>query len=83
MIDSVVEEMAIHGEGPLAPKHKESSIATTKTERAVQDIQRSSSELWALYEVAQTLSSSIGLSETLDILARKLEAIIPTSRASS
>ena len=77
VIDSVVEEMATRGEGPLAPKKKEAPEATTKTQRAVRDIQRASSELWALYEVAQTLSSSIGLDETLDILARKLEAIIP------
>ena len=77
VIDSVVEEMASRGEGPLAPKVKDGPLATSKTQRAVQDIQRASSELWALYEVAQTLSSSIGLDETLDILARKLEAIIP------
>ena len=30
-----------------------------------------------MYEVSQTLSSSLGLSETLDILARKLEALLP------
>lgn len=77
VIDSVVEEMATRGEGPLAPKRRDVPQETSKTERAVRDIQRSSSELWALYEVAQTLSSSIGLDETLDILARKLEAIIP------
>ena len=44
---------------------------------AVRQIQRASSELWALYEVAQTLSSSLGLQETLEILGRKLEAILP------
>ena len=44
---------------------------------AVRQIQRASSELWALYEVAQTLSSSLGLQETLEILGHKLEAILP------
>ena len=44
---------------------------------AARQIQRASSELWALYEVAQTLSSSLGLQETLEILGRKLEAILP------
>lgn len=44
---------------------------------AVRQIQRASSELWALYEVAQTLSSSLGLDETLDILGRKLAALLP------
>jgi len=48
-----------------------------KSGDAVRQIQRASSELWALYEVAQTLSSSLGLQETLEILGRKLEAILP------
>ena len=48
-----------------------------KSEDAARQIQRASSELWALYEVAQTLSSSLGLQETLEILGRKLEAILP------
>ncbi|MDQ2798557.1 MAG: diguanylate cyclase, partial [Armatimonadota bacterium] len=48
-----------------------------KNADAVRHIQRASSELWALYEVAQTLSSSLGLQETLEILGRKLEAILP------
>ena len=48
-----------------------------KSGDAVRQIQRASSELWALYEVAQTLASSLGLQETLEILGRKLEAILP------
>jgi len=51
--------------------------AIVKARDAVRQIQRASSELWALYEVAQTLSSSLGLQETLEILGRKLEAILP------
>ena len=51
--------------------------AIVGTDDAVRQIQRASSELWALYEVAQTLSSSLGLQETLEILGRKLEAILP------
>lgn len=75
IINLVVQEMAEQGEGPLViPKSDE---VTTNTQRAVRDIQRNSSELWALYEVAQTLSSSLGLEETLEILARKLASIIP------
>jgi diguanylate cyclase (GGDEF)-like protein/putative nucleotidyltransferase with HDIG domain len=76
VIEGVVQEMAANGEGPLAPKSPEREI-TTKSEQAARDIHRASSELWALYEVAQTLSSSLGLAETLEILARKLEAIFP------
>jgi len=50
---------------------------TPKAHKAARDIQRASSELWALYEVSQTLSSSLGLQETIDILSRKLAAIHP------
>ena len=77
VIEDVVAEMA-HGSQDW---HAVQSVAgppiTRKSEQAVRDIQRASSELWTLYEVAQTLSSSLGLAETLDILARKLEAILP------
>ncbi len=74
VIDGVLE--AMRAEAPVVP---ESALAAppTKSEEAVRAIQRASSELWALYEVSQTLSSSLGLSETLDILARKLEALLP------
>jgi diguanylate cyclase (GGDEF)-like protein/putative nucleotidyltransferase with HDIG domain len=89
VIDSVVREMEVNGYGPLCPPSDENGapsasqtpggqiITTARAVEAVRDIQRASSELWALYEVAQTLSASLGLQETLDILARKLEAILP------
>lgn len=76
VINHVVEEMAQEGTGPLAP-HGENKVFISKADEAARDIHKASSELWALYEVAQTLSASIGTSETLDILARKLEAILP------
>lgn len=77
VIDGVVEEMAREGYGPLSVQSDASVSVTARADQAVRDIQRASSELWALYEVAQTLSSSLGIQETLDILARKLEAILP------
>ena len=78
VIDGVVQDMAAEGYGPLAIEEANSNKpSSSKADQAVKDIQRASSELWALYEVAQTLSSSLGLHETLDILARKLEAILP------
>lgn len=79
VIDGVVQEMAEEGYGPLVPAVSGQVPADCKTAQAAQDIHRASSELWALYEVAQTLSSSLGLQETLDILARKLLAILPDS----
>jgi diguanylate cyclase (GGDEF)-like protein/putative nucleotidyltransferase with HDIG domain len=76
VIDGVVQQMAAEGYGPLVPR-REAPVYATKADEAARDIQQASSELWALYEVAQTLSASMGISETLDILARKLEAILP------
>lgn len=76
VIDGVVQAMASEGYGPLISR-KEVPVYATKADEAARDIHRASSELWALYEVAQTLSASMGMTETLDILARKLEAILP------
>lgn len=76
IIDGVVEAMAAEGHGPLVPR-PEIAPAVTKADQAARDIHRASSELWALYEVAQTLSASMGIEETINILARKLEAILP------
>jgi diguanylate cyclase (GGDEF)-like protein/putative nucleotidyltransferase with HDIG domain len=77
VIDDIVQQMLLEGDGPLAISSLESKGTITKSDEAAREIQRASSELWALYEVVQTLSSSLGLQETLDILARKLEAIVP------
>lgn len=79
VIQGVVEEMAREGTGPLIADAQTSSHSgsISKADQAVREIQRASSELSALYEVAQTLSSSLGLEETLDILVRKLRAILP------
>ena len=77
VITGVVEEMARDGEGPLMEATPAAKTPASKSEQAARDIHRASSELWALYEVVQTLSSSLGLEETLAILGRKLEAILP------
>ena len=77
VIDGVVAEMAVGAQDWHAVHSVAGPPITRKAGQAARDIQRASSELWTLYEVAQTLSSSLGLSETLDILARKLEAILP------
>ncbi len=80
VIPGVVEEMAQNGEGPLIVSAA-GKTATSKADQAARDIHRASSELWALYEVVQTLSSSLGLQETLDILSRKVETILPGTAA--
>ena len=76
VIDGVVAEMAKEGKGPLAIK-ADPLVLSLKSDQAARDIYHSSSELWALYEVAQTLSASMGVAEIVDILARKLEVILP------
>ncbi len=74
VIDRVIHEMAEVGEGPLAEKVPTLESANVNA-RAVRDIARTSAELWALYEIAPTISAGLGLSETVNLLARKLEAI--------
>ena len=78
IITGVVEEMAREGDGPLVAAAPASASPADQAARA---IHRASSELWALYEVVQTLSSSVGLEETLEILGRKLEALLPGTTA--
>ncbi len=79
VIGRVVEEMAQEEavrEESLPCRSGEVTLPRPADQAALA-INRASSELWALYEVAQTLSSSLGLQETLEILSRKLEAILP------
>ena len=79
IITGVVEEMAREGDGPLVAAAPDA--ASSPADQAARAIHRASSELWALYEVVQTLSSSVGLEETLEILGRKLEALLPGTTA--
>jgi diguanylate cyclase (GGDEF)-like protein len=80
IIDNVVAKMAFNGEGPLAPE--KTTELSDKAGLAAREISRASSELWALYEVAQSLSTSLGVQETVNILAHKLEAIFPDASTS-
>jgi diguanylate cyclase (GGDEF)-like protein/putative nucleotidyltransferase with HDIG domain len=76
IIDPIVAEMAAEGVVLPLPLGVEPE-PENKADQAARDIQRAASELWALYEVAQTLSASMGLKETLEFLANKLAAILP------
>ena len=75
VVAAMAQEDAARGEG--LPADAADGPAVRPADVAALAINRASSELWALYEVAQTLSSSLGLQETLEILSRKLEAILP------
>jgi diguanylate cyclase (GGDEF)-like protein/putative nucleotidyltransferase with HDIG domain len=77
IVDRVVSELAREGQGPKAVNVDAVKVKSSKADQAALDIHRASCELSALYEVAQTISCSLGLEETLDILARKLQAIVP------
>ena len=82
IIGHVVGQMAEEGDGPLV-EAAVGKTSSSKADQAARDIHRASSELWALYEVVQTLSSSLGLEETLEILGRKLEESCPARRPCS
>lgn len=77
VIDGVVAEMAAENSGPLVQHSEPRSENISKM--AVEHISRTSTELWALYEVAQSLSSSLGVSDTIQLLAKKIESIYPGS----
>ncbi len=74
VLAEIAQEEAQRGEVVVDPGEGKAPLSS---DQAALAINRASSELWALYEVAQTLSSSLGLQETLEILSRKLEAILP------
>jgi diguanylate cyclase (GGDEF)-like protein/putative nucleotidyltransferase with HDIG domain len=77
VIDGVRAEMALEDQSQLAPSTEASDSPAIQATEAAYQIQQTSIELFALYEVAQTLSCSLGLTETLHILAWKLESIFP------
>ncbi len=77
VIDGVLRQMAEEGEGPLTATSAPLKVDDSKSAQAAKDISRASTELWALYEVAQTLSSSLGIEDTISILSRKIESIFP------
>ncbi|AIE84348.1 putative metal-dependent phosphohydrolase [Fimbriimonas ginsengisoli Gsoil 348] len=77
VIDRVVNEMASEGVGPLVLKHAVSTAVESKAIQAAKHISRASTELWALYEVAQSLSSSLGIKHTAELVVRKIEEIYP------
>jgi diguanylate cyclase (GGDEF)-like protein/putative nucleotidyltransferase with HDIG domain len=79
IIQALVEEMAGEGQGPLAVSEPVEQVPATKSHQVAEDIHRTSTELWALYEVAQSLSSSLGTDDMVEFLCRKLERVFPGS----
>lgn len=80
IIDSTVQAMALSGQGPLVDRRRQrKNRQADESARAARAIGKAASELWAMYEVVQTLSSSLGLQDTLDILGRKIVEMFPDS----
>ncbi len=80
IIDGIVEKMALDGEGPLATAAaQQAKRANDPTTQVARQISRASSDLWALYEVAQSLSNSLGVRESLEMLGKKLQSAFPGS----
>jgi diguanylate cyclase (GGDEF)-like protein/putative nucleotidyltransferase with HDIG domain len=69
--------MASREPGPLAMQSPVLQETISKADQAAHAIQRASSELWTLYEVARGASSCFGLEDTLHILGDKIQAILP------
>jgi diguanylate cyclase (GGDEF)-like protein len=79
IIEDLVKVMGEEGQGPLAPMPICEAEKPNKSKQAAEYISRASTELLALYEVAQSLSSSLGTQDTVEFLCRKLEHIFPGS----
>jgi len=75
VIDRVVREMADEGFGPLVLASVQPVVEDSKAVAAAKHISRASTELWALYEVAQSLSGSLGIKHTAELVVRKVEEI--------
>lgn len=71
VIDSVVAQMQQEAQQELLTK-----TTSPQEDTATRDIQRVASDLWALYEVTQTLAIGRSQAETLTILGQKLETIL-------
>ena len=77
IVDTIAAEVAPDEQLRFSSPPPAPATVPSKADQARRDIHRAASELGALYEVAQTLSDSLGVDETLGILARKLAALLP------
>ena len=77
LLPSLEAEMAIH-----APSDSSSSAVSESTARgssAFDSIALAHREMYALYEIAQSMGTSLRVSETMELIAEKLGAVIPWS----
>jgi diguanylate cyclase (GGDEF)-like protein/putative nucleotidyltransferase with HDIG domain len=65
---------------PVPPRTEDKPIAGAVTEpTAFENIALAHQEIYALYEIAQTMGTTLSVSETMGLIAAKLAAIIPWS----
>jgi diguanylate cyclase (GGDEF)-like protein/putative nucleotidyltransferase with HDIG domain len=50
---------------------------TTKSTTVFEDIAHAHREIYALYEIAQTMGTSLGVSDTMALIASKLSSLVP------
>jgi diguanylate cyclase (GGDEF)-like protein/putative nucleotidyltransferase with HDIG domain len=55
------------------------SPETTKTSTVFEDIALAHREIYALYEIAQTMGTSLGVSDTMALISSKLSNLVPFS----
>ena len=79
----------VRGEAESADKERKSgpvdasSAQTTRTERpkssVFNDIATTHGEIYALYQIAQTMGTSLGVSDSMALIASKLTSLVPFS----
>jgi len=75
IIDTVVSDLAKEGIGPLAPKESTVKLEESASAEASRHVSKAFSEMWALYEATQSLSSRVGLKETVEVVVKKIAEI--------
>ncbi len=67
-------------ERPIAPRPvpaKPRRPAAGSQDRVLKDIALAHREIYALYEMAQAMGSSLGIADTMTLIASKLESLVP------
>jgi len=72
VIDRVLVDLAARGVGPLIKEDMGAIPPNVKGAKAAKHIARASTELWALYEIAQSLSSSLGVKNAAQLVTKKI-----------
>lgn len=75
IIDTVILELAREGIGPLAASDPAAVNDGNSFTAQNRQISKTLSELWALYEVTQSLPTGVGLKETIEPVVKKIAGI--------